>query len=364
MPPTEQPAGTRYRDATMTSQPAAGPPVEPLDLQRGWPGVSVIMPVLNEREHLREAVFHVLAQDYPGPVELVLALGPSTDGTDEVADALHRQDDRIRSVPNLSGRTPDGLNAALAVSRYPVVLRVDAHGMLGPAYMRTAVRLLAETGAANVGGVMAAEGGTDFQQAVAAAMTSPLGVGAARFHTGGQAGPADTVYLGVFRREWLDRLGGYDPSFARAQDWQLNYRIRQAGGVIWFDPALRVSYRPRRTLRRLAAQYRDYGRWRRVVMRRHTGYSGLRYLAPPAALVAVTVGLAAGLAGLRVAFLLPGGYAAGVGAGSVVVGRGLSWRSRLWLPVVIATMHGAWAVGFLTSPSDLGAATAGQQPDT
>ena len=89
----------------------------------------------------------------------------------------------------------------------------------------------------------------------------------ARFHTGGDAGPADTVYLGVFRRAWLTRMGGYDPRFTRAQDWELNHRIREAGGLVWFSPLLRVAYRPRPTLAALARQYRDYGRWRRVVTR-------------------------------------------------------------------------------------------------
>ena len=96
---------------------------------------------------------------------------------------------------------------------------------------------------------MAAEGVTDFERAVAAAMTSPIGVGQASFHVGGEEGPAPTVYLGVFRREVLERLGGYDETFLRAQDWELNHRIRESGGVVWFTPRLPVSYRPRSDLR-------------------------------------------------------------------------------------------------------------------
>ena len=104
-----------------------------------------------------------------------------------------------------------------------------------------------ETGADNVGGIMAAEGVTPFEQAVAWAMTSPAGVGSARFHTGGRAGPADSVYLGVYRRAALEQVGGYDESYLRAEDWEMNHRIRQAGGLIWFQPGLRVTYRPRAT---------------------------------------------------------------------------------------------------------------------
>ena len=91
--------------------------------------VSVIMPILNEERHLRDAVAVVLDQDYSGDLELVLALGPSKDRTDEVARALALEDPRITCVQNPSGRTPDALNAAIAASRYDIVARVDGHAL-------------------------------------------------------------------------------------------------------------------------------------------------------------------------------------------------------------------------------------------
>ncbi len=253
------------------------------------------MPVLNEERHLREAVEGVLAQEYPGDLELVLALGPSTDGTDAIAaELVDEHAGRVRSVPNPAGATPSALNAAVAATKHDIVVRVDGHALFPADYVRTAVEVLTETGADNVGGVMAAEGTTPFEQAVACAMTSRLGVGSARFHTGGEAGPADTVYLGVFRREALERVGGYDETFLRAQDWEMNLRIRRSGGLVWFTPRLRVSYRPRGSVRALGRQYFDYGRWRRVVMRRHEDSVSVRYLAPPVALVAVAAGTLVG----------------------------------------------------------------------
>jgi len=318
-----------------------------------WPGVSVVMPVLNEARHLRSAVEHVLAQDYPGEIEAVIALGPSTDGTDAVAAGLAAADARVRIVANPAGRTPNGLNAAITASRHAVVARVDGHGIIPPTYIRTAVTLLQQTGADNVGGIMDAEGTTPFERAVACAMKSPLGVGSARFHTGGQAGPADTVYLGVFRRETIEKLGGYDESFHRAQDWELNYRIRQGGGLVWFTPDMRVCYRPRPSVGSLARQYFNYGRWRRVVMRQHPGSASLRYLTPPAALLAVLGGVVLALLGRPVGLLAPAGYAAGVLAGAARVGRRLDSAALVRLPVALATMHGAWAAGFLTSPRRL-----------
>jgi hypothetical protein len=235
-------------------------------------------------------------------------------------------------------------------------VRVDGHGLLSEGYIRRAVEVLRETGAANVGGIMQAEGETDFERAVARAMTSPLGIGSAAFHVGGDAGPADTVYLGTFRRDVLDRLGGYDEHFVRAQDWELNYRIRRAGELIWFTPDLKVTYRPRPNLRALASQFFRSGQWRREVVRHYPETANLRYLAPPAVVVAVALGTVSGVAGLvgapgwlTLGWLLPGGYAAGVVVASVAEGRGLPAKTKAWLPAVIATMHLSWGVGFLSS---------------
>ncbi|MEW2549191.1 glycosyltransferase family 2 protein [Streptomyces sp. NPDC047002] len=323
------------------------------------PAVSVIMPVLDEERHLRDSVRHILEQEYDGEMEVVIALGPSKDRTDEIAAELVRESAadgrgrRVQTVRNPTGRTPAGLNAAIRASGNPVVVRVDGHGMLSPDYISTAVRLLEETGAQNVGGIMHAEGETPWEDAVAAAMTSRIGVGNAAFHTGGEAGPAETVYLGVFRREALEQQGGYNEEFIRAQDWELNFRIRESGGAVWFSPELRVQYRPRPSVRALAKQYKDYGRWRHVVARYHAGSINLRYLAPPVAVCAIAAGIVVGAAVTPWALVVPGAYVLAIAAGSLPAGKGLPLRSRLRIPLALATMHMAWGYGFLTSPRSL-----------
>jgi len=330
--------------------------------------VSVIMPVRNEERHLAESVSHVLGQDYQGDLELVLAVGPSRDRTEQIANRLAAADSRITVVANPSGQRPNALNAAVQASQHAIIVRVDGHALVPPGYIATAVRTLRETGAVNVGGIMAAEGITPFQRAVAWAMTSPAGVGAARFHTGGSPGPADTVYLGAFRREAVEGVGGYDEQYLAAEDWEMNHRIRQAGGLIWFQPALRVTYRPRATVGALAAQYFHYGRWRRVVARKHAGTINLRYLAPPTAVLAMLAGTLAGIAGLAAlaagagglmpvllaaGFAVPALYFAGVLGVCVIAARQISGRALACLPVVLTTMHVCWGAGFLTSPRHL-----------
>lgn len=310
------------------------------------PSVSVIMPILNEERGLRDAVTSILRQDYPGGLEVVLAIAPCTDDTWGVARALAAEDPRVRLVENPTGRTPDGLNAALEASEHPVVVRVDGHGALSPGYIETAVRTLEETGAANVGGLMHAEGVSDLERAVALAMRSPLGIGGARFHVGGEAGPAPTVYLGVFRREWLDRVGGYDAVYSRAQDWELNHRIRQAGGVVWFTPDLSVTYRPRGTWRALARQFWVTGQWRREVARRHPGTLNPRYLAPPVAVAAIAVGAVGGLV-WRPLWIVPGAYLGGVVVGGLALAKDESPAVAVRVPAVLAVMHTTWGAGFL-----------------
>lgn len=304
------------------------------------------MPVLNEERHLADAVRSVLAQDYRGELEVVVAVGPSRDRTQDVAEEVAASDARVTLVGNPTGRTPDGLNAALAVARHEIIVRMDGHGELSAGYIERAVRVMQETGAANVGGVMAAEGQTDFEQAVALSMRSRLGLGSARFHVGGPSGPAETVFLGVFQRDWLRRVGGYDPAYSRAQDWEMNWRIRQLGGIVWFDPELEVTYRPRPNIRALARQYFTTGQWRRRVVRQHPTSVSARYLAPPVALIAVTAGAVGGLF-WRPALLAPLGYAAAVTVGGLAMGARKGPAVAVQVPAVLATMHLAWGAGFL-----------------
>jgi succinoglycan biosynthesis protein ExoA len=335
--------------------PLDAPEVDPLLApEENWPPVSVVMPVRNEARDLVESVEQILGQEYGGELEVVLAVAPSTDGTERIADDLAADDPRVRVVANPVGRTPAGLNAAIAAARHDVIVRVDGHGILTPGYVTRAVQLLESTGAANVGGVMLAVGQSGFEQAVAHAYRSRVGLGSAQFHVGGDEGPADSVYLGVFRREVLEGLGGFDEHFHRAQDWELNHRIRSSGGVVWFSPDLGVTYRPRSSWVDLVQQFFHTGRWRREVIRRHPETVSPRYLAPPTVTAAVlggtvagVVATVAGVPALRWGWLAPLGYGGGVVAASLIGTGGLSWRARAWLPMVLATIHLSWGSGFL-----------------
>jgi len=315
------------------------------------PSISVILPVLNEQSHLESSVRSILSQDYKGLIEVILAIGPSKDKTLEIAEHLASADSRVVLVENPTGKTAAGLNLALKQTMNPVVVRVDAHAEIPENYLSLIVEVLNKTGAVNVGGVMAAVGKTTFEKSVAGAMRSAFGVGASRFHTGGVAGPVDTVYLGAFRREALIAIGGFDERFTRAQDWELNFRLRENGGVIYFDPRLHVTYRPRSTVGALARQYFEYGRWRRVVSRRHKGTINYRYLAPPVALLGFLASLVLGLLLSPILFIPAAIYTLFVLGASIKISSSL--QEFFLLLLVLPTMHFAWGAGFISSPKTL-----------
>jgi glycosyltransferase involved in cell wall biosynthesis len=311
----------------------------------------VILPVLNEEDHLEESIRAILTQDYAGEFEIILALGPSKDRTDQIAARLSEENSRIILVSNPTGKTAAGLNLALHHSQKEIIVRVDAHAEIPQNYLQLVVEILNQTGAVNVGGVMGAEGVTLFESAVAAAMRSPFGVGGSRFHTGGKPGFVDTVYLGAFRRQAVVDAGGFDERFIRAQDWELNYRLRQNGGKIYFDPRLHVTYRPRPNFRRLAKQYFEYGRWRRVIARKYPETINYRYLAPPLALIATVISLSAG-AFIDPSLYLPAAtYITFIAITPLFISKDLAHYPVLVF--ILPTMHFSWGFGFLTSPRKL-----------
>ncbi|WP_308465305.1 glycosyltransferase family 2 protein [Rathayibacter soli] len=322
------------------------------------PGVSYVMPVLNEVAHVRDAVDSLLAQDYAGPFEVALALGPSIDGTTELVTELSQADSRIRILDNEIGSTPSGLNIAINASRYPIVIRVDAHSVLPPEYARIAVETILRTDADNVGGVMDAQGTTPFERAVAHAYGSALGLGGTKLHRGGEEGPAETVYLGVFKRSSLFDAGLFNEEIKRGQDWELNRRLRSSGGTVWFTPKLSVVYRPRASMSSLARQFLSTGLWRGELARRFPEANGIRYFAPPIMVLGVVVGLILGIIGivqanvgatpwLLIGFVAPAFYLLLVVAAALAASPALGVRATLWYLLVLPCIHFCWGIGFV-----------------
>lgn len=322
------------------------------------PGVTYVMPVLNEAGYVASAVTSVLVQNYPGPTEVVLVLGPSTDGTNDIVRQLCAADPRVRSVDNPRAHIPIGLNLAIRASTQPFIVRVDAHSALPEDYTRRAVRTLLETGAANVGGIMVAVGRPGLQAAVAWAYNSRLGLGGGAYHHADEApGEAESAYLGVLRSAALAKVGGFDESLRRGEDWELNQRLRAAGYLVWLDPALRVEYWPRSTWAALARQFFATGVWRGELVRRLRRRNSLRFFAPPALVVVTTTAAVLtplAMAGAGGGLLLAATLAAASGPLAylgLLVRAALTGQASLGDRCrrcgVLAIMHFTWGLGFL-----------------
>ena len=308
------------------------------------------MPVLNEEKYLESAVTSIFEQKglENANIEVVLALGPSTDNTNAVAEALKSRFP-VKTVQNPTGKTPAGLNIAIAEARYDVIVRVDAHSILSNEYTVQALDALNTTGAANVGGLMKAEGSTSFQKAVAWAYRSRIGLGGGTFHIGGKAGPSDSVYLGVFRADILKELKGFNEKMIRGQDWELNLRIRQSGHIVWFDPRLEVTYFPRSRLSKLSKQFFDTGAWRAQLTKAHLASANLRYFAPPALVLVLTLGLLSFFLGFGgILGLIPTYIYIALVLLSAISAKKLNLSSRIALLLVLPTMHLSWGSGFLS----------------
>jgi len=316
------------------------------------PRVSVVMPVRNEAPHIKASLGALLAQDYPPErLEVLVVDGASDDGTPAlVAELAAGSAVAVRVLHNPARIAPVAMNLGIAAASGEVIVRMDGHTVAAPDYVAQVVAALARTGADNVGGNMTAVARTTFGKAVAAATSSPFGVGNAKFHYSQVEEEVDTVYLGAWPRATFERFGGFDERFVRTQDSEFNYRTRAMGGRIVLCPAIRSTYYPRESWAKLRRQYYEYGYWKTRLMFKLGGKLLARHFVPPALVVALAGSallllhpLTAPLAGV-----VPGLYALGVLAASAL----LSWRARSpallpHLVLVLPTLHLAWGLGFL-----------------
>ncbi len=319
------------------------------------PSVSVLIPARNAEATIGAALDSVLSQDYRGSVEVIVADGSDTAAT---SDLVRRLYPTVKLVPNPEQIITTGIHAAHGAATGEIIVRCDAHTVFPPGYLRRAVSTLQRTGAANVGGRQRPVGATLFGRAVAMAMTTPLGAGGARYRLGGPEGPVDTVFLGAFRRDALEAVGGVDPTLGGAEDYELNWRLRARGETVWFDPGLVVAYRPRGTLRGLAWQYFNYGRWKRVVAQRHPISLMPRHLASPLLLGGIVASLALAATGTYwAAATVLLAYALTLALSSLTVGIRRRSHAALLLPLTLATMHLSWGIGFFTPVRTKGEST-------
>ena len=314
--------------------------------------VSVLIPVRNEAAVLRDVVAAMRAQRFDGSYELLFADGRSDDGSREILEALAAEDPRVRVIDNPAVRTPQALNLLLRAARGRVIARMDAHTRYPDDYLALGVARLERGDVDWVSGPQVAEGDGTWSRRVALALSSRLGTGGADFrHGAAEEFEVDSGFTGMWRRETLERHGGWDEEWLNDQDFELAARIRKAGGRIVCVPAMAAGYIPRDSLRALAEQYHRYGFYRVKTSLRHPESLRRSHVLPPGVVAALAAAVAAPRPLRRVARVGVGAYGAALLA---VAARERRSADALWLPVVLATMHLSWGLGFLRGCVRLG----------
>lgn len=333
------------------SAPAPPPAPEPEPAQ-----VSVLVPVLNEGDGVREVIAAMRRQRYPDDaVEFLFADGRSEDSTRAHLEEAAAADPRIRVLDNPRRGTASGLNVCLRAARGEYVARMDAHTVYPPDYLTLGVRRLQAGDVAWVAGPQMPQGTGPVGLAVEAGLETWIGRGgsrkweAAEHGDGGEEHDLDTgVFCGVWRREDLLRIGGFDEGWPRNQDSELAARFLRQGRRIVCVPAMGAQYRPRESLRALWRQYRLYGVYRAKTARRHPSSLRRSAVLPPMLVLDLAAAMLAPRAAGRLARAALVAYAAAVlGAAAQAVRRERRLGVALRLPFVLATMHLAHGVGFM-----------------
>jgi glycosyltransferase involved in cell wall biosynthesis len=313
---------------------------------------------LNEEKRIRFLLDAIFSQSYPRDLlDVTIADGFSKDATREVIADFQRghPDLCLRVIDNPGAAIPSGLNLAIQASSGEIILRLDAHSGPYADYVEKSVAALESGKGENVGGVWEIQPGepTWVGRAIAAAAAHPLGVGDALYRHAKQAASVDTVPFGAFRRRLVAKIGGYDESLLTNEDYEFNTRIRQSGGTVWLDPAIRSMYYARATPVALARQYFRYGYWKQKMLRRYPGSLRWRQALPPLFVLSMVVDCVLALFLPFFGWLTVFELLAYFGILGMAALR-LSFKRKdffllIGLPLSIAVMHVAWGSGFILS---------------
>jgi succinoglycan biosynthesis protein ExoA len=323
--------------------------------------ISLVVPCRNEKSHIGEFLDSLLAQELDPncQLEILVADGLSDDGTRDVLKPYSERAHNVRMIDNPGRIVSAGLNAAIAAASGDIIIRMDGHTVYAPDYVRECVAVPQESGADNVGGPWVAKGNGVVGKAIAAAFRSPFCIGGGKAHDPSYEGEVDTVYLGCWLRTIFDKVGLFDPNLVRNQDDEFNFRLRRSGGRIWQSPRIRSWYRPRSSISALFRQYLQYGYWKVAVIRKHRALASWRHVVPVLFVSSILVAVAAiavtAIFGMSAtAWAISGAlaiellvYAVACAAATVPFLGSLSVSALLVLPIVIASYHVAYGLGFL-----------------
>jgi succinoglycan biosynthesis protein ExoA len=312
---------------------------------------SVLVPVLNEAHHIEAAVRSMLLQQLDGEIEFLLIDGGSIDGTRELLARVAGDDARLRVLENPTGATPTSLNIGLRHARGRWVARMDAHSAYPADYLSRGIERLSCGDTRWVSGPQMPTGYNRVSRAIELALGTKLGTGAARrWGTQDEAGEWQLdsgVFCGVWARETLFEIGGWDERWLRNQDSEMAGRFQAADETLVCLPQMGAQYAPRGTVPALWRQYRQYGEYRERTAVRHPRTLRRSHLLAPAVVMAAPVALGGPAATRRLAQAVLAAYSGVLfGSGFVARRRAANRGDAALVPVVLGTMHLAHGCGF------------------
>jgi len=269
------------------------------------PLISIIVPCRNEDETIGPCLASIARFRLNGKrAEILIIDGMSEDNTVSVIREWMKKDRRIHLYTNPRKTVAPALNIGIQHARGDYIMRLDAHSEYPPDYLNVCMETARRTGADNVGGIVIARiRGKTFQEKLVRSITTHwFGVGNSEFRTGGKAGSVDTVPFGFFRKDIFDEVGLFDERLIRNQDYEMNRRIRQAGGSVIMNPLIHVYYQNQPNLSGLFRQAWHTGKWNPLTWYTAPYAFSMRHAVP--GLFAVYLGLL-GLAGFRSFFFIP-----------------------------------------------------------
>lgn len=340
------------------------------------PNVTIILPVRNEQAHIRQCIESIYQQQEIHNCEILVIDGMSDDGTREIITKIQREHPDLRIIDNPAKIVTSAVNIGIRYARADIIMRMDAHAIYDQDYIGACLRVMKETGAANVGGHAFAlpSRQTLVSHAIALAHHSPFGLGGALFRSIGAQGFVETVWPGCFKKEVFEKTGLLNDKLQRSEDIELNYRIRKAGYRIYLSSAIKVYYFCRPTIYSLWQQRWLDGKGIMQTLRVNAGAVRLRHLVPlPATALCIGV-ILWGITALLINNS-PGFYASVITAGiggaayictalifsmislrdirqiNITIKNGVTGNYRLkkraaaLLPVIFATLHFSYGLG-------------------
>jgi succinoglycan biosynthesis protein ExoA len=334
--------------------PALPDPAEPL--------VTVVIPARNEEAAIGPCLDSVLAQDWTN-LQVIVVDGASEDATAAIVTKIAERDPRVELLHNPRGIIPASLNLAVSSAKGEWLVRIDAHATVPSDYVRRAAEHLQTGRYGGVGGRKDGVGRTPAGKAIAAVMASRFGVGGSTYHHGTTVTEVEHVPFGAYPVAVIRAVGGWDEQLRVNQDFEFDHRVREAGHVILFDPALRIEWECRQSIRDFARQYRRYGGGKVAVALKHPESLRPRHLAAPALVVNLSLAAGALVSGRsRAAALLAAPYAAALTVATAITAPKVEAPARRYVAPAFVAMHLSWGVGYLQALGRRAVARVGRSP--